>query len=295
MKRKLGKVLIAATGFLFGTLGMGAFGMQIALAATGLEVSEQDVVFIPAPVAQVVDVVDVLHLQNPSNTPQDLVVTLPTGFENVAVDGVATSSSRIQQSVLTIPGFAKPGKTQVTITFKLPFQAQQGEQISLHTNYPIYDAKLYLPIGDMALSAEGLQTTTQTESVSGSDYRVFSRLGIPAGDDWGISIQLLPSSTSSNPIPNVPIIGQNTSNTGNTIQALGNLALAAFVLGLGLISIRSTQWGRAARRVKTPEEALLHAWERTELQFQSGMIEESVYKRLRDEYKNKLVALRLSK
>src|ERR1700732_4037862 len=131
MKRKLGKVLIAATGFLFGSLGMGVFGMQIAQAATGLEVSEQDVVFIPAPVAQVVDVVDVLHLQNPSNSPQDLVVTLPTGFENVAVDGVATSSSRIQQSVLTIPGFAKPGKTQVTITFKLPFQAQQGEQISL--------------------------------------------------------------------------------------------------------------------------------------------------------------------
>lgn len=296
MKMTLRTGLIVATSwFVFGTGGMGAFGVPVAQAATGIEVSEQDVVFIPAPVAQVVDVVDVLHLQNAVNTPQDLVVNLPTGFANVAVDGVDSASAHIQQNVLTLPGYVKPGKTQVTLTFKLPFQPQQGEQISLHSNYPIYDAKLYLPIGDMALSAEGLQTTTQTETVSGTDYRVFTRLGIPAGDDWGISIQLLPSATASNPVPNVPIIGQSSSNTGNTIQALGNLVLAAFVLGIGLISIRSTQWGRAARQVKTPEEALLHAWERTELQFQRGMIEESAYKRMRDEYKNKLVALRLAK
>lgn len=269
--------------------------LSVAQASTGLHVKTENVLFIPAPVAQVIRVVDVLNLENNLQTPQDVAMTLPTGSEDVSIDGIKDPTQFIHQNQLTIPRFAKPGETNLTVSFKLPFQPQQGEQISLHTNYPVYTAKLYLPIGDMALSAEGLRPTTEILSISGTDYRVFTRLGIPSGDDWGMSIQMLPTATNSAPPAGLPVIGLSSSNTGNTLQAVGNLLVAAFVLGIGLISIRSTQWGRTARVAKTPEEALLHAWQNTEQQYQTGMLGEPEYQVLRQEYKRKLVFLRLKK
>jgi hypothetical protein len=274
---------------------LGTVGLTTAQASAGLRVESENVLLIPAPVAQVVRVIQSMNVVNSASTAQDLTVTLPDGYEELSVEGLDNVTRYVQGNRLLLPRFVQAGTTQFTLTYKLAFDAQQGKQLSLHSDYPVDSAKLYLPIGNTALSAEGLQTTTQTTSVSGTEFRVFTRLGIPQGDDWGISVQMLPVSSSSAHLSGLPVVGLSSSNAGNTIQAIGNLLLAAFILMIGLISIRSTQWGRAGQRAKTEEDAILSAWIQTELQFQQGMLSEPEYEVARQEFKRKLVELRLTK
>lgn len=265
--------------------------LSVADAAPALSVTNEQILFMPVQ-NHTFEVVQVLNVKNTSTTLQDIQISLPSGFEALTVAGDTKASTQVSGQNLVLPHFAKPSATtKVTLTYALPLNGQTGVQTVLHSNYSVLVAQLYLPIGGSALSAPGLMPDTQTETISGTTFRVFTRPGIPAGDNWPVSLELLPSATPASSISGLPIIGMDNQSSGNTLQALGNLAVAVGILVIGLISIRSTQWGRNKRTPVSQEEALYRAWESLEWQHEQGMLEEDQFAKKRSQLKRRLAEL----
>lgn len=266
-----------------------------AFAEQGLNVTDEQILFMPVQ-NHTFEVVEVLDVKNPLPQAQDIVITLPTGYQALSVAGDSEVAKQVTGQTLTLPKWAKAGiTTKVTFTYVLPMSGQTGVQTTLHSNYPVLVAHLYLPIGNSALSAPGTMPDTQTVTISGTTFRVFTRPGIPAGDNWPMSLELLPSAEKGPSISGLPIIGMTDQSTGSTLQALGNLVIAVLILVIGLISIRSTQWGRSARTPVSQEEALYRAWESVEWQHEQGMLEEEQFVRKRSQLRRRLAELNLAK
>lgn len=267
---------------------------MVALADSGLSITEQQILFMPVQ-NQTFEVVEVLDVKNPGLQPQDVQLVLPQGYQGLSVSGDKQAGKQVSGQTLTLPKWATPNTTtRITMTFVLPLNGQTGVQTTLHTNYPVLVAHLYLPVGGSALSAPGLMPDTQTQTISGTTFRVFTRPGIPAGDNWPLSLELLPKASQAPSISGLPIIGMSDQSTGNTLQALGNLVIAGGILVIGLLSIRSTQWGRSARSPVSQEEALYRAWESVEWQHQQGMLEEDQFMKKRSQLKRKLAELKIA-
>lgn len=268
-------------------------GVQSAAAAPALQVAQEEVFLMPAPTHGAFEIVEVWTVRNPAPTAQDVDVSLPNGYQSLAVTGVRKGAAHVAGNQLVLRGAAGPQtSTVLSVSFVLPLDGQQGLQFTVHAFYPADVAHLLLPIGNAALSAQGLLTSTQTTVVAGTRFRVFTRPGIPAGDDWTLSLQELPSPTPDRAIHGLAVIGSNADDAGNTLQAIGNLLLAGFVLVIGLLSIRSIQWGRASRVPVAREEALFRAWEETERRYADGRIEAARYEQQRRELRDALVRLR---
>ena len=261
-------------------------------AQTTLVVPQEQVLFMPVQ-GNAFNVIQVLSVKNNSNAAQNVEIAIPAGATKLAVQGDTHTASHVHGQNVVLPNWAKPSTTTaVTLTYTLPFNSQTGVQFTLHSVYPVYTARLFLPIGDSALSAPGIMPNTQTVTISGTSFRVFTRPGIQAGDNWPMSVTLLPSTTSPDAVKGLPSIGMDNSSAGNTLQALGNLLVAALVLVIGLISIRSTQWGKSARKPVSQEEALYHAWETTEQQYRQGVLDKEEFEARRERFKGKLVELK---
>jgi len=288
MKRRWLCFLVSCVGMMM----MSACSLVI-FAATqqSLQVTSEDLFLVPVPVHHAFEIVQVLHIKNSSTTRQDVQVDLPTGFQNLQVQNIPKNLQRIQGDTLRLVGVANGKSSVITLSYVLSLSGGQGEQMSLHTIYPVYAAHIYLPIGDAAISATGLLTTTQTTTISGTNFRVFSRLGIPAGDDWTISLQMLPSVTPNQKVAGLHVIGGDANGAGNDIQALGNLFLAAFIFVVGIVSIRTATSASGQGFRMSPTEALYQAWERTEKDYQAGLIHEEAYSARCQDFKNRIITL----
>jgi hypothetical protein len=287
---------------LFGQVGVGLLAAIVAtLFGTGapaladsaqVAMTEEDLFVLPAPVAGKVELIDELTVQNHSGSPQTVHFSLPAGATSVTVNGTAVSKKMQAGNQVVLPHYVQSGKTKMlAVMWTLPLSSQQDVQFTLHTDYPIYTAHVYMPIGNSALSAEGLLTTTETVTVSGTQFREFTRLGINQGDDWTLSVQMLPSATAAPSTGGLKTIGSHPGSIGDTIEAVGNLLIVAVILGVGLLSIRATQWGRRGSR-KTPEEALIDGLVTVHRQFELGMIDESEFITRKEQLKKKLFAVR---
>jgi hypothetical protein len=127
--------------------------------------------------------------------------------------------------------------------------------------------------------------------LQGSQVRVFTRLGIPAGDDWTISLQQLPSVTGDvASTSGLPIIGQPLTERQNLLQAGANLLMACVVLAVGIAGVRSTQ-GLSFWRSASRQEALVKALENLEFQRAAGGIDEASYARRKTEVLRRLAML----
>lgn len=273
------------------TVGVLSTLMNVANAASALSVTDEQFLFMPVQ-NHTFEVVEVLNVKNASNALQNIEINLPSGFEALTVAGASKASTKVSGQNLVLSQRAKPNAiTKVTLTYALPMSGQSGIQTVLHSTYSVVVAHLYLPIGNSALSAPGLMPDTQTETISGTTFRVFTRPGIPAGDSWPLSLELLPSAAPAPSISGLPIIGMDNQSSGNTLQALGNLAVAVGILVIGLISIRSTQWGRGKRTPLSQEEALYRAWESLEWQYEQGMLEVDQFSKKRSQLKRRLAEL----
>jgi hypothetical protein len=259
-------------------------------ADTSLRVTREQVMLVPVPVHHVFQVIEVLDVVNPKAVDSDVAVYLPTGYSDLALNGKPAAQPK--NGVAMMAKVAKAGRTStVSVSYTLPFNADSTAQFTLHTPYDIDTAELYLPISGYALTAENLLTTTQTTELQGTQVRVFTRLGIPAGDDWTISLQQLPAVTGEDAsTAGLSVIGQPLTQQQNLVQAGANLLMACVVLAVGMAGIRSTQ-GVAFRRSASREEALVKALENLEFQREAGGIDEVSYVRSKAEVLRRLVKL----
>lgn len=275
-------------------VGGALFGPLTAFANPGLKVTQEQFLFMPMQ-NKAFEVVEVLELKNDSTTAEDVRVALPSGYQSLNVAGDKGASKQIVGQDLVLPQWAKPkATTTLTLTYVLALDGQSGVQFTLDSPYPVDTAHFYLPIGNSVLSAPGLLPDTRTETISGTTFRVFTRPGIAAGDTWPISLNLLPTPTALQSVFGLKEIGMDDQSAGNTWQALGNLLVAAGILVIGLMSIRSTQWGRGARKAVSHEEALYRAWESLEWQREQGMIDEVQFEKRQGQFKRKLAELKLA-
>jgi hypothetical protein len=263
--------------------------LPTALAAGQLRVTEEQVFLVPESKQERLQIIEQISIRNSGSRTLDVVLSLPSGARGVQVAGTRAGSAVVSGGQLRLSAWARPGTRVLTVNYWLPFRAQQEVQLTLHTPYPVDLAHLYLPIGDSALSAAGLLTTTQTVSIAGTPYRVFTRPGIPAGDDWSVSVQQLPTPTRQSENSGLPVIGRPLDASANALQALANLALAALVFVLGLIGVHRQSQSRRLNQ----EEALYLAWEDLERNFQEGHLEEVEYRRRREQLKARLVGLKV--
>lgn len=269
----------------------------VAFAASGPQVTEEKLFLLPDTAHKSFDVVENLSIRNDTDAPADIQVNVPSGAQSVQVNGNAPSSAGavVDGQTVTLPNLVAAHQgTQLTLSYSLPLDGQQGVQFTLHSFYPVYVAHLYLPEGNAALSAEGLFTTTRSVQIQGTAFRVFTREGIPAGDDWTLSLQMLPTVTSNPTVSGLPVLGEQENGKANTLEALGNLFVILLVLVVGIIGIRSTQWGRRKHGVLSREDALFRAWEQLEWQRDRGGMEPAQYEKRREDLKGRLVALRMS-
>ena len=282
--------------FVCGLVGAAAFtGTPSAFASSSLTVTQEQLLFMPIQNQSSFAVIEVLDVRNDSATVDNIQVSVPDGIQSLSALGVNKSNLVSGVGVVTLRHDALPHTTtKVTLTYTLPLQGQTNIQFTLHSFYAVDAAHLYLIIGGSALSATGLLPDTQTEDISGTTFRIFTRPGIPAGDDWPLSIELLPTATSGNPTKGLPILGADSQGSGNTLQALGNLAIAAFILVIGMISIRSTQWGPSAKGQLSQEEALYRVWESAEWQHEQGMFDEAQIEQRRHAFRRRLAEMKLS-
>ncbi|MBX5437147.1 MAG: hypothetical protein IRZ33_08015 [Alicyclobacillaceae bacterium] len=278
-----------------------------ALAGAGVEVTREQVMLVPAPVVRKVEVLQVLTVSNRGPAASDLTVSVPAGASAVraAVSRAGTGgnvaaparSVSVAHGRIRLTNAVQAGASAtVTVTYTVPFTSSDGAGIVLHLDYPVDMAYLYIPVGRFALSAPGLQLTTQTVTLSGLRFRVFSRPAVPAGSDWPVDVEVLPDAgpgATGADVKGLPVIGTDDTGRANSAQALGNLALAAFIFALGLVGVRRASRPTAGRPATTAE-ALYRSWEQVERLRAAGVLDETDYQRRREQLKQRLVAMRLA-
>jgi hypothetical protein len=257
-----------------------------------IRVKDEQIFLMPAPDHDLIRVIEVATVYNAGGALQDVRLPVPNGYQALEVVGVNEKLALRERDGLVLPKFLGGHQTK-TVTYSYLVLFKESVQMVLHTVYPVDAAHVYLPIGKAALSAEGLLTTTQTVNISGTSYREFTRLGIPAGDDWTLSVQMLPDVTNGVNTAGLPDIGHSSSGSANTVGAVANLALAALVFVIGLLSIRRTQSQAFGRERLDAESALLRALFQLDKQHETGSVSSMDYQARRRELMSKLVTLRL--
>jgi hypothetical protein len=284
--KRLWLTLIMLLGVLMGTEPIRAYAQTAAIT-----VPTAQLLFMPQG-SKEFNVIQVLSVKNSTTVAKDVHLYFPNNAKAVAVQGVKDIKGLLKGHQIVLRHWAKPeATTKVTFTYSLPLTSGTSVQLTLHSAYAVYMTHIYIPIGNTALSATGLMPDTQAITIGGTHFRVFSKPGIQPGQDYTLSLSLLPQTTSPDAVKGLPIIGLQDQLAGSTIQAVGNLLIAAIILIVGLLSIRSTQYGKGAQRRLSQPEALYAAWEATERDFQAGRLEQEDYEQRRNQFKHKLVQL----
>lgn len=285
-----------------GTMVVGLPMLPIALAgpASALRLSSESLVLVPAPAVQVCDVIEELAVVNPGGQAADVYVTLPSGAKHIALNRATSSRARVenvvhqqQTTLVLVKGAQAHSTTQVTISFTLPFTSSTGLAFTFASPYAADSARLYLPISGFSPSAPNLQAATQTVTISGTRFRVFTRLAVPSQDEWPITVASLPALTKGFHVRGLPQLGRNPSGLTNDAEALGNVAILVFVLLIGLYGIRQPagRVGPSAGGSAKALDALYDAWVHLEQQHADGAIDAAVYADRREKLRNRIVHL----
>jgi hypothetical protein len=231
-------------------------------------------------------------VQNQASVPEDFHVQLPKGASQATVQGVPANQVQQIGQELVVHAGAKPGNSTETISYTLPFANQTSIGLTLHTDYPVYVMSIYVPIGNVALSAPGLMPVSQTTSIAGMDFRVFSHGEMAANTDWTASLSMLPAVTNNQAVQGLPIIGMSSQSSSTTWEAISNLLMAAVILMIALIGIKSTVGKGIGRQQLTASESLMNSWEETERSYQQGQLDEADYQKRTLVLKRRLAELR---
>lgn len=241
-----------------------------------VSIGSEDVFLIPT--SGTLQVAERIDLTNSSGKVTDVQLPLPAGAKQVTVTNVPKASVSVNQHAVTLHA-VQAGKLNPVVTFTISFSDQTSVQLTLHSNNDVALLHIYVPIGNAALSAPGLMTQTQTTQVAGKNFRVFTHGELSANSDFTMSLSLLPNVTSNQAIAGLPMIGTDSESAANTLQAVGNLVLAAAILVIALLGIRSMTVGQF--RSKRPEDALFRTWEEVEQAHEAGHLSDEEYERRR--------------
>lgn len=266
-----------------------------------VQVSSDQIVLVPAPVVRVCDVIEQISLTNPSSKAEDITLPIPVTSTDVTVNGSKAAISVVQgASGVNIP-IAKTAVSNITLAFQVPFSSAAGVDIPFTFPSAVGLVKLYLPVTGFSLSAPGLKAATQTVTMSGSRFRVYSRVAILPGETLPVSIQGLPSLTTVFQLHGVQRLGQNPSGLANELGALGNIGIIVFVLLLCFLGMESQSrnplvFRRGNRQVSsTSIESLYNAWTELEMKYRDGLLDVDTYTRHRESIRNRIVGLKTDK
>ncbi|WP_026974865.1 hypothetical protein [Alicyclobacillus contaminans] len=266
-------------------------------ASAPVQVTREQVMLMPVPVHQQLQVVEVLDVTNSGAAAADVVLHLPKDAGSVTVNHAAVAPDADGTLDLAMAAAAKQTAT-ISVAYTVPF-VKQTAQIDLHVDDPVDVAELYLPTGQYALAAEDLFTTTRTAQMNGAEVRVYTRMGIPAGAVWPVTIEPIPAAPSTtsdaakggagelttSAASTLPVIGKPLTERQNLLQATGNLLWAALILGFVVAGVR---WFPGSRRRSSAEVALVRALERLEYQRRDGHVTGHVYSQRKAEILAKL-------
>ncbi|MCL6515808.1 hypothetical protein [Alicyclobacillus sp.] len=259
-----------------------------ASAKTATRIERLQLFLIPAPVAHTVRVMEALRVTAGGRV--DDTFTLPEGAEDVTVDAPPGLGATVRNLAVQVSGTAPDATMDLTITYRLPMPGA-ARTVPWHADAPVDEALVYVPEGQVSLAAQGVLTSTRTVDISGTTFRVFTRLGIREGEDWPLSLQWMPAPTDAPAPAGVKVIGLHHQDGAGALQAVSNLILAAFVLTVGLISIRRSGEGRA-KEPRDAEASVWSAWMRLERAYEQGQVDEPTYRRRREALKRRILALR---
>lgn len=255
-------------------------------ATSSMLITSEDVFLIPANGS--LQVAERISLSNSSGQAQDVQLPLPAGAQQVDVTNVPQRSVSVSKQGVTLRG-VKSGPVDPVVTFTLSFSDQTAVQLTLHNTYDLSLLHIYVPIGNAALSAPGLMAQTQTAQISGTNFRVFTHGELPPNSDFTLSLSLLPNVTPTQAISGLPVIGTDSQGSASSLQAVGNLVLAAAILVIALLGIRSMM--AVSVSSKQPEEALYLAWEEVERAYEAGQLDDAEYERRRSSVRRRIAQL----
>lgn len=284
-----------AISAIVGTIGIvslsAAFGMSTAWAdtSTPITIPSEDVFLMPS--GQTLDVVERVQIKNTAQAAQDVSIPFPSGATSASVSNVPKQNVTVQGKVVHVE--VAPGQQTPVVTFQMSIAAMTSVQITVHTDDPVDLVHIYVPIGNVALSAPGLMPDSQTTTVAGTDFRVFTHGSLAGSSDYTMSLSMLPTVTSSSAGQGLPIIGTSTTGQANTWQAIGNLALAALILAVALIGIRTSLNRGSVRGREDADSALEQSWEDLEMAYAAGRLDVVEYERRRTLLRDQIARRRL--
>jgi hypothetical protein len=165
-----------------------------------------------------------------------------------------------------------PGRHEFALSFQLPYTGSSAD-VSVQLPYPTGDFGVYVPDTGPRLQADGLVAGDRAD-LGGQSYVQYSATNLPrstliAGQIVGL--------------------GAAPGVLGPTQQALLSLGVVLFVLGAGVLLLRSRP-----RRVEQERLTLVQQLASLDDRFARGEVDEQDYKVEREQGKRRLVALTLT-
>lgn len=277
-----------AAGLLAGVM---LFSVQAdAASQADISIAKEQVFFLPT-TSNNLQVVEQVTVQNAGSRAQDLHFVLPQGATSPSVQGVGNALVSQSGQDLTVKGAAKHGTSQAVVSYVLPFSNQTSVNLTLHTDYAVYLMAIFVPIGNVALSATGLMPDTSTTTIAGTNFRVFTHGTMTANSDWTASISMLPPVTRNQGVNGLPVIGMDSQSQSTMWEAILNLAMAAAILVIALLGIRSTVGKGAGQTRLGPAQALMNSWEEAERAFSEGRLDKSEYEKRTSSIRRRLAQI----
>ncbi len=208
-------------------------------ADSGVYVPNEQFVFVKG-VHNELQVVEVVQFQNRTSAYQTVKLPLPTNYKSLSVKTNRAYQPAFHDAT-KFNQFLRPHSSeQVILTYVIPQSSKTGFTLMIHNSYFVDAAILYIPIGNMEVSSPNLLAATQTETIGGTHFRVFTRLGIRVGEPFMMNLSLYPKQNLSVSESEMPVIGQTRTGSSGSVQAIANLLIAFFILVIGFLSIRTT-------------------------------------------------------
>ena len=289
-----GRYIFVVSLALLQALWFAQIGFAQTVSGNALYVASEQVLAVPSKNGDLLQVLLSVNIDN--NGPASQVdYRLPAGFQNPrVVAGSVRKFSLDAEGRLRFTAKAR-GVTTVAVEFSTSLN-QNGTELTWLENVPVRKLFFVIPEGALTVSSEGGFQTDSQSIISGSQaFRQFTKLDIPAGTSWTASIALLPTANGrqARPLPTLPVLNSYGPRVAD-LEAVGNLLLVAFILLIGMFSIRRG----SGRSVSAKPDVLagqkvnvMQHWADIEIAYANGEMEESEYHDRRARMKKRALEL----
>lgn len=290
------KRIVMATGLLIGSLLLtGAPVFAQAPNSQGVSVASEQVLAVPSQGGNTLQAMLTVSMQNSTAGTQDILFNLPVGSTSPRL-----AASSAKQIALTAKGQVKVsvpahGTTTFAVLFSSPLN-QNGTELTWQNNLAVQRLLFIIPEGALTVSAQGgFQTDSATIFSGKKAYREFTKLGLPADSSWTVSVALLPTANGkqASALPGVRVLSSYGQTTAN-LEAIFNLILVVFILGMGIVSIRMEGGLRTSGDVTEltqQKERVFTHWVNLEEAYANGAIEQADYLKRRERFKRRAIEL----